>query len=113
MTPAEIERILSTDQTPEPSSGFVQTVMAAVRIEALEPLRFPWFRFAVGLGASVVMAASGTVLLERWAAAWTPVSRALAPMSAVAPELGYGLAAGLVGLGLASLPRLFRASEIP
>jgi hypothetical protein len=69
-------------------------------------LPFPWFRFVVGLAASVVMAAAGTVLLLLPAPALTAMTAPLAALGGFTPELGYATAAVLVSLGLASLPRL-------
>jgi hypothetical protein len=108
MTPDDLDRILSTDDNLEPSSDFVMSVMAAVRLPDAEPpaLTFPWLRFTAGLTASGVMAAAGTTLLLRSGTALTTVTAPLAQLAAVAPELGYAAAAVLLSLGLASVPRL-------
>jgi len=101
MTPDDLDRILSSEDPLEPSSGFARSVMAAIQDEAAAPApaRFPWLRFLAGLGSSGVMAASGTALLLRC----EPLLRSLAPAT---PEIGYATAAILVSLGLLSLPRL-------
>jgi hypothetical protein len=109
MTPDDLDRILSSQDDLEPSSGFANKVMAAAcRLDAEPPaLTFPWFRFAAGVAASVVMAAAGTVLLLRSGPVLISVTAPLAPLAAVAPEFGYATAAVLLSLGFASLPRLF------
>ena len=61
-----IDRILGEDPTLTPSSGFVGSVMEAVRREAAgpEPLAFPWRRVAPGLAIcllAVVAAAIATL----------------------------------------------------
>ena len=92
MTPDELDRILSSEDLPVPSSNFAAEVMAAVR----RP-KFPWLRFAAGVSASITTAAAGTVLLIR-------SSPALSPLAAVAPELAYSAAAVLLSLGIAAIP---------
>ena len=56
----DLDRILSADDPLVPSSGFAARVMEAVQQAAEEPapLRFPWWRFSVGVLASVVWAAA-------------------------------------------------------
>jgi hypothetical protein len=112
MTPDDLDRILSSEDFVEPSSDFAMDVMAAVRQQAAEPspLRFPWFRFAAGVAASGVMAASGTVLLLRSGPALAAMAAPLTHLASVTPELGYATAAVVVSLGLASLPRLLLRS---
>lgn len=107
----DLERILSAEDSVEPSAGFTSVVMAAVHRQAAEPpLPFPWFRFAALLVACLVMAATGAVLLLRAETALASIPTALAPLLALAPELGYAAAVTLVGLGIAYLPRwLMRA----
>ena len=108
MTPDDLDRILSSEDLLEPSSGFTMEVMAAVRRQAAEPspLRFPWFRFVAGLAACGVMAAAGTVLLLQSEPALTSITAPLASLVAVTPELSYATGAVLVSLGVAALPRL-------
>jgi hypothetical protein len=105
MTPDELDRILSSEDVPEPSRDFTVTVMAAVHRQAEEPspLPFPWVRFLAGLAGSGVIAAAGTVLLL-----WSEpaVTVPLARLATVMPELGYATAAVLVSLVLVTLPRL-------
>jgi hypothetical protein len=107
MTPDDLDRILSSEDSLEPSSGFAMNVMDSVRRQAAEPPRprFPWFRFAAGLAACIALAASGTVLLVRSEPVLAAMAAPLAPLAAHAPELGYAAAAVLAGLGLAWLPR--------
>jgi hypothetical protein len=107
MTPDEVDRILSAEDQLVPSSHFAMEVMAAVRRPAEPPpLIFPWFRFIAGVVALVVMAAAGTVLLLRAGPSLTPVAAPLEPLATVAPELGYAMAATLLSVGLAAVPRL-------
>lgn len=108
----DLERILSAEDSVEPSAGFTSVVMAAVHRQAAEPpsLPFPWFRFAALLVACLVMAATGAVLLLRAETELASIPTALAPLLALAPELGYAAATALVGLGVVYLPRwLMRA----
>jgi hypothetical protein len=105
MTPDDMDRILSSEEPLEPSSGFAMSVMDAVRRQAEEPppLPFPWTRFAAGMGACGVMAWTGTLVLPRFAAS---LSAPLATLGAILPQLGYSAAAVILSLGLAALPRL-------
>jgi len=71
----DLDRILSKEQEILPSSGFVTSVMDAVRREAAgpRPIPFPWKRalpglFAAGL-ALVSLFATGSALFIRGAAA--------------------------------------------
>lgn len=108
MTGDELDRILSSEEPLEPSSGFVAGVMEAIRAQAAAPppLPFPWRRFAVGLVACVILAAAGTALLLPRAR--TPgLAAMLAPLAAVGPELAYAMLALIVSIGLARLPRAF------
>jgi hypothetical protein len=94
MTPEELDSILSTDETVEPSPRFASSVMAAVRRDTeYERPRFPWLRFATGIAASLVMAATGTALLAD---------------SAIAGELAYATAAMVITAGLVAAPRFLR-----
>jgi hypothetical protein len=105
MKPDDLDRILSSEEFLEPSSGFGSNVMDAVRRQAEEPppLPFPWGRFATGLAACSVMAGAGTILLLRGETTFPAVA---APLLAVLPKLGYATAALVVSLGLGALPRL-------
>jgi hypothetical protein len=108
MTPDDLDRILSSEDLLEPSSGFSINVMDAVRRQAAEPpaLPFPWFRFAAGIAGCGAMAAAGTVLLQRFEPALAAMAAPLAPLVGVAPELGYATATLLVSLAAVFLPRL-------
>ena len=110
MMPDDLDRILSSEDLLEASSGFTANVMEAVRRQASEPppLRFPWLRFATGLVACGVMAMTGTVLMPRLETTFAAMITPLTPLGAVLPELGYAAAALLVSLGLAIAPRLLR-----
>ena len=101
MTPEELDRILSSDDRPEPSSGFARNVMASVRREAEEPapLRFPWWRFAAGVAASGGMAVGATVLVVQ-----SDVLAASAHPAVTA--IAYAFAMLLVSLGVAAVPHV-------
>ena len=108
MTPDDLDRILSSEDPLEVSSGFAMSVMDAVRRQASEPprLAFPWVRFAMGLVACSVMALTGVVLLTRLEMPSVALTATLSTLGAIAPELGYATAVLLVSVALASLPRL-------
>jgi hypothetical protein len=101
----DLDQILSSDDTVEPSSGFARSVMDAVRREAAEPALspFPWLRFALGIAGSGGMAATGTVVLLHSEAA---LAELVAPLATAAPELAYAAAALLITLGVLFVPRL-------
>jgi hypothetical protein len=107
MTPDELDRILSAADPLEPSAGFTLAVMRSVQAEAAEPLPvpFPWVRFAVGLLACGVLAASGSLLAVRSEATLVAL---VATLSAALPvaELGYAAMGLLAALAVASLPHL-------
>jgi len=106
VTPDELDRILSSDDFLEPSSGFARGVMDAVRSQSTEPppIPFPWPRFVVGLAACLTLAAVGAALLARAA----PLLQVLmAPLAPAGPELGYATLAVVGSLALASLPSAF------
>jgi len=102
----DLDRILSSDDSLEPSAGFAGAVMGGVRRLAAEPapLPFPWPRFSLGLVACATMAAAGAALVPRA----EPILRAVvAPLAAVGPELGWATLAVIVSVGLARLPGVF------
>ena len=79
----DINRILIEDPTLEPSSGFADSIMDAVRREATTPapLPFPWRRVAPGLAvcllaivAAAIVALPGTAGAE---AEWAPLATRL------------------------------------
>src|SRR5437867_1437840 len=102
----ELDRILSSENSPEPSSGFAGAVMSAVRRQEGEPppIPFPWPRFIVGLGACATMAAAGAALVPRVEPILLEVA---APLAAVGPELACAGLALIVSVGLARLPHVF------
>ena len=63
MKPDELDHVLSRETEIVPSSGFVRSVMAAVRNEAVvpPPIPFPWKRALPGLLASVAAIAWSVV----------------------------------------------------
>lgn len=101
MTPEELDSILSSEETLEPSRGFAGNVMGSVRRQAedLPPLRFPWWRFAAGVAASGGMAVSATLLLAQ-------SEMLAAPAPAAIPVIVYALAMLLVSLGVAAVPHV-------
>ena len=107
----ELDRILSSEEPLVPSSGFAARVMEAVRDAATAPppLPFPWGRFAIGVAACLVFAASFVLLLMRpdFAALRGPVSE-LAP---VAPELAEAAAVVLATFGLLRVQRTLAAQD--
>jgi|SRR5271156_3796925 len=64
MRPEDFDRVLSKEQEIAPSSGFVASVMDAVRraIETPPPIPFPWRRALPGLSAAGFGLASVLVL---------------------------------------------------
>jgi hypothetical protein len=104
----ELERILASEDSFEPSAGFRAGVMDAVRQAAAEPppLRFPWGRLAVGLASCGVLAAAGTTLAPQAVPALIP-AETLAQLAEAAPSLGYAGLAVFLSLAMARLPRLF------
>jgi hypothetical protein len=105
MTPDELDRILSSEDSLTPSSGFTAKVLAAVRMPPAQPLRrpFPWLRFGTGLAASAMMAGAGAILLDRS----TPTLATLVPsLAAVASQFALAAAVTVLSLAIAVVPRL-------
>lgn len=105
----DLDRILESDDSLEPSSGFAGGVMDAVRRQAAEApsIPFPWARFGVGLAACVTLAAAGAALLMRAEPFLAAAASSLAPLAAAGPMLGYAAIAAVGSMALARLPRLF------
>ena len=63
----DLDRALTDDDPLVPSSGFAARVMDSVQDAETEPppLAFPWRRFAIGLVACVVWAASVISMMNR------------------------------------------------
>jgi hypothetical protein len=59
----DLERILAQPEEVEPSSGLTDTVMRAVLRESATPppIRFPWFRFAAGMGSALLLVVATAV----------------------------------------------------
>jgi uncharacterized membrane protein YoaK (UPF0700 family) len=108
MTPDDLDRILAADELVQPSSTFSRNVMAAIHRDAADAprLSFPWLRFGVGVTAGGVMAGSATVLATQAHLPAVSMPPALAPLSSVAPEMACAVAAILIGLGMAAVPRV-------
>ena len=81
MKPDELDRVLSREPGIIPSSGFVRSVMAAVRSEAAAPppIPFPWKRAMPGLLACLVAIAWSVVDAFRSPA---PASASVIPQTA-------------------------------
>ena len=101
----DIDRILSEQGEILPSSGFVSSVMDAVRQEAATPppIPFPWKRALPGLvvaGLTIIFAfVAGIMPLfrEAWA---LPLQPTLAPKFAFALERAKDVGAGWILLAL-------------
>jgi hypothetical protein len=61
----ELDRILGSEESLEPSSGLAATAMDAIRKEAAapEPVPFPWRRVVPGLAISLALLAAGIIIL--------------------------------------------------
>jgi hypothetical protein len=108
MMPDELDEILRSDESIEPSPGFVSAVMRAVYRESTElpPLRFPWSRFGIVLAACAMMTGSAGALWSSAEVSGPRVLIHLASLNSVLPPLAYATATMLITLVLLSLPRL-------
>jgi len=105
MKDRELDRILSEDETIIPSSGFAESVMEAVRREALAPapIRFPWKRALPGIFAGALVLSLISVGVVLYLLQGTPAGEG-SPLSL--PELerlvhsAMGGASGWVAFGL-------------
>jgi hypothetical protein len=88
-----LDRLLSSDESLAPSTGFPARVMDAVQQAAGEPppLALPWARLALGFFAILISAASGVWLVQR-----LDVSPVVGRLAGLSSELGYA-AATIVG----------------
>jgi len=104
----DLERILSSDDDLEPSSGFARSVLEAARTLGVEPppIPFPWRRFAVGLAACLCLAGAGAALWEDAVPALAPLVARLAPFAASGRDLAYGMLAVVGSLLIARAPRV-------
>jgi hypothetical protein len=101
----ELERILAAADAIEPSSGFADSVKAAIASDAEErALPFPWGRWAIGLAACLVLAAAGSPLLLP---ALQAARNALEPLAAPS-SLAYAALAVAGSAAVALLPTLRR-----
>jgi hypothetical protein len=93
MKPEELERWLASDDAIVPSSGFVASVMDAVRSDAQTPaIPFPWRRMLPGLVALAIVVLVTAVSLAAPGA--VPSSASLGPAvelagALVRPERGW------------------------
>jgi uncharacterized membrane protein len=74
MIPDDLDRILASEETLLPSSGFAASVMEQVLETATlpPPLPFPWKRFLLGLAAVSVLAA-----ISGWGIASLPIAETM------------------------------------
>ena len=79
MSPEQLDRILRAEARLEPSLGFAERVMRAVRSEAVEreALGFPWRRVAPGLGACALVVLAAFVLGQSPVPEWVPQAPSL------------------------------------
>jgi RNA polymerase sigma factor (sigma-70 family) len=104
----DLDRLLSNEEALVPSSGFASSVMEAVQDAADEPppLRFPWWRFSVGvLGCIVWAGAAISVAGELDLAQHTAPLLSLAAAGAAFAQ--WALAIALVSLAVCGV-RLLR-----
>jgi hypothetical protein len=90
----EMDRILSRDEQIAPSSGFVSSVMDAVRREAATPppIPFPWERAAPGLAGWAVTLGAMVLGAFGWIedASGTQIAAALAGLEEAGASIGAG-----------------------
>ena len=86
----DLDRILSRDDDIMPSSGFVSSVMDAVRREAATPpaIPFPWRRAVPGFVAWAVTLVAVVVAAFRWTE--DPSASAIAGLVEAAASIGAG-----------------------
>ena len=103
----DLERLLSNDDDLVPSSGFASSVMEAVQRAADEPppLRFPWWRFIVGVVGCIVWAGAAIGVLGELDLA--PPTEPLSLAVAGASVAQWALAIALVSLAVCGV-RLLR-----
>ncbi len=108
MMPDELDEILRSDKTIEPSPGFVSAVLRATYRASTElpSLRFPWSRFGIGVAACALMTGSAGALWSRVEVSAPRVLIHLASLNSVLPQVAYATAILLITLVLLSLPRL-------
>lgn len=104
----ELDPRLTSDSEIQPSSGFVGSVMEAVREAAVEPapLPFPWQRFAVGLVLCVAIIAM-TIAAMLWAPLSLVQNPAFDALVSAVQFTSLGLVCALVTL---RVTRLFASS---
>jgi hypothetical protein len=103
----DLDRILSTDDGIEPSSGFANAVMSQVHRVAAEPppLPFPWGRFVAGVAACGVLAWTGTSLAIQAGPSLSPIVGPAAQLVELSPQLVFAAIPLLVVFAIARLPR--------
>jgi hypothetical protein len=100
---ADLDRILSSADDVVPSSGFAAAVMDRVHDAASEapPLPFPWRRFTAGVGACLIAAAAGRVVMD-----YVDLSAVNDVRQGAGPEIEYAIvvAVALVTVALRQSP---------
>ena len=104
----DLERLLLNDDALVPSSGFASSVMEAVQRAADEPppLRFPWWRFIVGVVGCIAWAGAAIGVLGELELA-PPTEPLLSLAVAGASVAQWALAIALVSLAVGGV-RLLR-----
>ncbi len=95
----DLDRILAGESGIEPSSGFAETVMDAVRAEAARPapIPFPWRRLLPGLALSCVLLVAAAIL---GTTAGTPILRLppIDPVTIAREAAASGISWALIAL---------------
>ncbi len=112
----DLDHLLAAPDSIEPSSGFADGVLEALRRKQRErpPIPFPWRRLGAGLCATVALALAGAVLLSRAGvptdalpASPDALPASLQALSRAGPTLAQAALATLLSFGLIRLPRAF------
>ena len=105
----DLDHLLAAPDSIEPSSGFADGVLEALRRKQRErpPIPFPWRRLGAGLCATVALALAGAVLLSRAGVPTDALPASLQALSRAGPTLAQAALATLLSFGLIRLPRAF------
>ena len=102
----DLDRVIASEPTIEPASGFVSAVMSAVREAAAEPppLPFPWKRLVLGGSMCTALIVWGVLLLLR---APTPPATELAAWQPAVQAVAYAASGLLLTCATVGITRLF------